>query len=279
MPHSPVLKWAGGKRWLLPTIEPIYRQHQGRRLVEPFCGGMAISLGISPPEVLANDSNEHLINFYRWLQKGLQIYLRMKSDKELYYSHRSWFNKLVRDGDRDTSVAAQLFYYLNQSGFNGLCRFNQSGEFNVPFGGRKNIVYRTAFKEYKDAFLNWQFHCVDFEQVPIRDDDFVYADPPYDGTFKEYSTGKFDWEDQIRLAVWLTKHSGPVLLSNAATPRILELYRSLGYEIQLLDGPRRINPNGDRTPAPEVLASRGLMVFGRSDKKRRHTYTRGAGKG
>jgi len=90
--------------------------------------------------------------------------------------------------------------------------------------------------------------------VELKSDDFVYADPPYDVEFTQYSPQGFNWDDQIRLANWLAKHPGFVVLSNQATDRILDLYRKLGFDLTILDAPRRISCTGDRTPAKEVLA-------------------------
>jgi DNA adenine methylase len=93
--------------------------------------------------------------------------------------------------------------------------------------------------------------------LPIQPDDFIYADPPYDVEFTSYSAGGFSWEDQVRAATWLASHSGPVVLSNQATPRIVALYKRLGFVLTYLDAPRRISRTGDRTAAPEVLAIKG----------------------
>ena len=94
----------------------------------------------------------------------------------------------------------------------------------------------------------------DFEDLKLRNDDFVYADPPYDVEFTQYAKQAFTWEDQVRLAKWLAQHPGPVVASNQATDRIVELYSSLGFKLMTLDAPRRISCTGDRTPAREVLA-------------------------
>ena len=88
--------------------------------------------------------------------------------------------------------------------------------------------------------------------------DFVYADPPYDVPFTGYAKAGFSWADQERAACWLAKHSGPVVLVNQATDRILRLYRSLGFTLRFLTAPRRISCTGDRTPAREVVALRNL---------------------
>jgi DNA adenine methylase len=82
----------------------------------------------------------------------------------------------------------------------------------------------------------------------------VYADPPYDVEFTTYSPGGFSWEDQERTAQFLADHDGPVVISNQATPKIIELYEGLGFELSYLPGPRRISCTGDRTAAREVLA-------------------------
>ena len=255
---GPPLKWAGGKRWQVPHLKPFWELHSHRRLVEPFCGGLAVTLGLVPQRALLNDANPHLINFYRWLKRGLRVELDLRNDKDLFYQHRVRFNELLRKGRSTSREAASLFYFLNRTGFNGLCRFNGKGEFNVPFGRYNQIGYVRDFSAYRDVFRRWQFTRVDFESVPLRSEDFVYADPPYDVEFTQYAQGGFSWSDQERTASWLACHPGPVVLVNQATDRIRRLYASLGFKLTELEAPRRINCNGDRTPAMEIFATRNL---------------------
>ena len=252
------MKWAGGKRWLLPRLKPIWEKHGARRYVEPFCGGLAIALGLEPPQGLLNDINLHLINFYGHVQSGLRVTITAENSEEKFYRHRNRFNQLIRDGRADSDEAAQLFYYLNRTGYNGLCRFNRSGEFNVPFGRHKTINYRQDFQSYRSLFRTWSFTSGDLESVSLESGDFVYADPPYDVEFTSYSAGGFSWNDQVRTAEWLANHSGPVVLSNQATPRIVRLYKALGFKLSYLQAPRRISCNGDRTAAREVLATKAV---------------------
>ena len=256
----PPLKWAGGKRWLVPLLAPLWEQHRHRRYVEPFCGGLAVPLGLKPEGALLNDVNPHLINFYRHVQRGLAITLDMQNDEATFYAHRNRFNALVKGRKSQTVEAAQLFYYLNRTCFNGLCRFNQTGEFNVPFGSYKKINYVTDFYQYQPLLKNWIFKNYDLELLPLAAEDFVYADPPYDVEFTSYSSGGFSWEDQVRTAELLAAHAGPVILSNQSTPRIEKLYQKLGFTINNLHGPRRINSTGDRSAAKEVLAVKNLLV-------------------
>lgn len=249
---KPPLKWAGGKRWLVPHLKPIWDKHSERRYVEPFCGGLAVALGLKPKRALLNDVNPHLINFYRHLQNGMQPRIEMRYDEQLFYKHRERFNKLIQNGGG--REAAELFYYLNRTCFNGLCRFNKSGAFNVPFGTYSKVNYASDFSPYAETFRRWKFTNVDVAKIKTAPDDFIYADPPYDVEFTTYSSGGFSWDDQKRTAELLARHPGPVVISNQATPRIVELYEALGFELSYLAGPRRISCTGDRTAAREVLA-------------------------
>lgn len=254
----PPLKWAGGKRWLVPHLRELWAAHSHRRLVEPLCGGLAIALGLTPVRAWLADINPHVVNFYRWLKRGLMIDLEMGNDAALYYAHRGRFNELIAAGQAESNEAAALFYYLNRTGYNGLCRFNSRGEFNVPFGRYNGINYTTDFSAYREAFAGWEFAAGDFEALPLERGDFIYADPPYDVEFTQYSKENFRWDEQVRLAEFLARHRGPVVLSNQATGRIERLYRELGFSLRVLDAPRRISCTGDRRPAREVLAMRGL---------------------
>jgi DNA adenine methylase len=255
---KPPLKWAGGKRWQVPHLRELWAPHAHRRFVEPFCGGLAATLGLRPVRALLNDTNPHLINFYRWVKQGLRITIQTGNDEALFFRHRDRFNALLHAGKGASEEAAALFYYLNRTGYNGLCRFNSRGEFNVPFGRYKTITYATGFPALEEALAGWEFTAGDFAAVPLAPDDFIYADPPYDVEFTTYAKGGFSWADQERTASVLAQHRGPVVLVNQATSRIEMLYRSLGYSVQFLHAPRRISCNGDRTPAREILATRHL---------------------
>lgn len=257
----PPLKWAGGKRWLVPHLLEYWGGHEQRRLVEPFVGGIAITLGLSPRRALLNDANPHLISFYRWLQRGLDVRttgIVLENDRAVYAQNRARFNELVREGKGESAEAAALFYYLNRTGYNGLCRFNARGFFNVPFGRYKRIPYRDDFAPYQAALAEYCFTNGDFSEMHVAAGDFVYADPPYDVEFTSYSAGGFAWDDQKRLASWLAQHPGPVVASNQATRRVLRLYRSLGFNVRTVPAPRRISCDGNRDDAEEMLAIRNL---------------------
>lgn len=255
---DPVLKWAGGKRWIVHRIREFWEAEGFRRLVDPFAGGLAVPLGLRPEHALVSDVNPHLMNFYRWVQAGLvwdqDLGIVFDNTSKTYYENRSKFNALCAVRDYWTKEGALLFYYLNRTGFNGLCRFNNSGFFNVPFGRHKVITYRYDFREYMPALAGWDLYHGDFSSLPIQPTDFIYADPPYDVEFTQFASRDFTWEDQERMAYWLAQHPGPVLASNQATPRILALYNRFGFSIEYVEAPRTISCDGDRMPATEILA-------------------------
>lgn len=258
---APPLKWAGGKRWLVPHLIDLWRPHRRRRLVEPFAGGIAVTLGLLPVKALLNDVNPHLIAFYQWLQRGLNLrahQVTLQNDRSVYAQNRARFNDLIRNGQAQSPEAAALFYYLNRTGYNGLCRFNSRGFFNVPFGRYKQIAYRDDFSPYQSVLSRYEVTQGDFASIGIEPDDFLYADPPYDVEFTSYSAGGFNWDDQQRLAELLAHHPGPVVASNQATRRVLRLYRGLAFEVRILDAPRRISCDGNREDAREMLAFRNV---------------------
>ncbi len=143
---KPPLKWAGGKRWLVPHLLSLWNPHRARRLVEPLCGGLAVSLGLVPERALISDINPHTINFYSWLKRGFRNSLRMRNEKICFYARRARFNQLIREGKADSKESASLFYYLNRTCYNGLCRFNSKGEFNVPFGVTTRLITKRTFQ-------------------------------------------------------------------------------------------------------------------------------------
>ena len=154
---------------------------------------MAVALGLMPARASLSDINPHVVNFYRWLKRGLRAEIAMRNEQALFYRHRERFNRLVASGDGEGAEAAALFYYLNRTGYNGLCRFNRKGEFNVPFGRYRRINYTTDFSAYRTAFKGWDFSAGDFAALELEPRDFIYADPPYDVEFTQYS------KEQVRL--------------------------------------------------------------------------------
>ncbi len=219
---------------------------------------MGVALGLKPRQALLSDSNEHLINFYQWLQKGLVTNTDFYNEESAFYEARAQFNSLIKAGQAHSKKAAELFYYLNRTCFNGLCRFNSKNEFNVPFGRYKKINYTQDFTSYQSGLNKWQITCHDFEHTKVAGNDFLYVDPPYDTPFSQYGKEDFTWDDQLRLINWLNRQEIPMVVTNQATARIIETYKAAGFSIITLLAPRRIASSGDRTPALEMLATKNI---------------------
>lgn len=265
---NPLLKWAGGKRWALSYLTPLYERHKRLGLCEMFAGGAALAFATQAERVWLNDTNKHLINFYRRVQSG-DVFPPLDSmgdlnTEEQYYTSRDRFNELIAHDEHASSFErAALFYYLNKTCFNGLCRFNRNGRFNVPYGRRKRVDFSgdtIAFITARHLMQQWTLTSEDFSNICLDFDPawFVFADPPYDGTFSDYSTDGFNWVNQLQLAGKLAKYDGPVVVMNAATPRILELYRDWRFDVQTIDARRSIAANGDRVSAREMIATKNI---------------------
>lgn len=266
---SPILKWVGGKRQLLPEI----RTHIPKKIstyYEPFIGGGAVLFDLQPKKAVINDTNSELINLYKVVKYDVEALIKElanhKNEEDYFYEVRAW--------DRDHTFYQQLtdiqraarIHYLNKTCYNGLFRVNQAGQFNAPFGryknpNIKNEITLKAVSEYFNS-ANIKFENTDFVEAikGIRKGAFVYFDPPYDpvsgsANFTGYTQGGFDRYEQVRLKELCDKLDArgvKFLLSNAATDFILDLYKD--YEIQKVQAKRVINSNGDaRGEVDEVL--------------------------
>lgn len=255
---DPALKYAGSKRWMIDRLRAVYDRR--RRLVEPFVGSMAVALGLEPEQALLADANPHLVAFHLRLRDPRPFSITMLNDERFYYSQREVFNALSALSGPFTVEGSEIFWYLNRTAFNGLCRFSKKGNFNVPFGKYETITYRTDFSEYAPLLNRWKIYHQPWQQTmrQAQAGDFVFADPPYDGTFDTYSGEAFSWEQQVQLAETLATHAGPVVATNAATDRVLALYRAVGFTVGTTEVARSISSNGNRKKAVEMIAYKNL---------------------
>ncbi|MGE0081025.1 MAG: Dam family site-specific DNA-(adenine-N6)-methyltransferase [Thiohalomonadaceae bacterium] len=264
-PLRPFLKWAGSKYRLLERIRA--RLPAGRRLVEPFVGSGAVFLNTDYPRYLLTDSNKDLIDLYLLLQaEGADfiadcrtLFTPANNREDRYYRLRAEFNRTT-----DVRRRAVLFVYLNRHGYNGLCRYNAKGGFNVPFGRYKRPYFPEAeMLAFHHKARRAVFRHADFEQAlkATRAGDVVYCDPPYvalspSANFTHYSAGGFSDAQQITLADAAKRLAGkgiPVLISNHNTAFTQDVYASAlteHFHVQ-----RHISCNGrSRGKAGELLA-------------------------
>lgn len=264
---KPFLKWAGGKSKLVPFIESNLPAAPRKRLVEPFCGSCAVSLGLEFESYLLADANADLINLYKSVISDKQDFIEYvrtffcEGNKQEYrfYELRNRFNESA-----DIHERSALFMYLNRHAFNGLCRYNSKGYFNAPFGRYKTVYFpETEMENFINRASRIELMQGDFEVALAKSgqDDLVYCDPPYvplsqTASFTAYAKGSFGYDDQVRLADCIKKiavNTKGVLISNHDTELTRVLYA--GAEIKTIAVQRNISANGaNRTKANEILA-------------------------
>lgn len=228
---TPILRWAGSKRALLPTLLDQVPLSCGR-YIEPFAGSACVFFALAPPRAVVSDLNSDLISFYRRLRRhplALAGALHnMPRDVDSYYAIRAEDPSTL---NRDRRAAR--FLYLNRMAFNGVYRTNRRGQFNVPLGRRVG-AFPTAERiaESAQVLRRARLLAGDFEDAleDVGPGDFVYLDPPYSrssvGNYGVYGYGSFDGRDLKRLvaAVEEIDRSGAhFLLSYTDTPELIAL--------------------------------------------------------
>lgn len=264
----PFIKWAGGKRALIPRLAHHLPDRIGTYW-EPFLGGGAVFFAFAEriERAILSDINEELVCTYQVVKDQVEGLIERLREHEANHSSRkgrkyadgkTYYRKVRMSEPSDALDVAARFIYLNKTCFNGLYRVNRSGQFNVPEGSYKNpdICNPQRLRQASAALSNATIRLGDFAGVvrPNRGD-LIYCDPPYDGCFTSYQAGGFDGASQARLrdaaAIWADK-GAKVVLSNADTSAMRELYAD--WRIESVTAPRNINSKGDgRQPVEELV--------------------------
>ncbi|MCQ1056800.1 Dam family site-specific DNA-(adenine-N6)-methyltransferase [Photobacterium sp. ZSDE20] len=264
--HRAFLKWAGGKYSLVEEIER--RLPPARKLVEPFVGAGSVFLNTDFEQYLLADINPDLINLYNILKNDPEQYVRDSkalftpeyNQKGAYLEIREAFNKT-----KDPYLRSLYFLYMNRHGFNGLCRYNKKGGFNVPFGSYKKPYYpEDELYFFSEKAKRATFVCEGYQQTfsRARKGCVVYCDPPYaplstTANFTSYAGNGFSLDDQAALAdaaeKAATERDIPVLISNHDTTLTRRLYH--GADLSVVKVKRTISRNGSgRNKVDELLA-------------------------
>lgn len=267
---APFVKWVGGKRQIMSSITKLMPKNiKDYKYIEPFIGGGAVLFHLQPKNGIINDFNEELINTYQVIKNNLD---ELIEDLKTHENTSEYFYD-IRSLDREDNFEelskvkrASRVLYLNKTCFNGLYRVNNAGEFNAPFGRYKNpnIVNEPTLKAVSNYLNsnNVKILTGDYsEALKLADENsFVYLDPPYHpisegSNFTGYVQGGFNMYDQVDLRVAcdeLNKKGIKFLLSNSASPFILDQYKD--YNIEIVKAKRAINSNGSkRGNVDEVL--------------------------
>ena len=262
---KPFLKWAGNKYQIVHRIKEILPP--GKRLIEPFVGSGALFLNTDYQSYLLADVNADLISLYAHLQEGGQAFIDncrayfvpQNNTEDAFYRLRDCFNTTQNPLEK-----AALFVYLNKHCYNGLCRYNSKGGFNVPFGRyAKPYFPELEMQSFYAQAQRAQFIVSGFVETmeAAEPGDVVYCDPPYvplssTSNFSDYSSVKFRHKEQEKLAelaVTLAIKGIPVVISNHTTDFTVGAYKNA--KIDVFDVQRYISCDGsNRNKVSELLA-------------------------
>ena len=267
---APFVKWAGGKRQLLPQILERMPQHYNRYF-EPFVGGGAVLFDLQPEHALINDINKALINAYKIICENPEEFLRavkqldnemQQNGKEYYYAKREDYNDKLMRAEYDVELAA-LFVFINKHCFNGLYRVNGKGLFNVPYNQSKCAsVDEKLIMDISQVLQGVTILDGDFEDAcaDAQQGDFIFLDSPYaplnPASFESYTKEGFDMESHRRLARLyddLTAKGCFCMLTNHNTEFINTLYGNKGYKIDVVSVKRLINSDASNRVGEEVI--------------------------
>lgn len=236
----PLLRWAGGKRWLVPLLLPHIAVNS--RVVEPFAGSASLFFGVDSTRGWLNDVNAELIMFYETVREDPDEFTRklalLTHGEGEYYSMRA-------SAPKDKTDRAVRFFYLNRNCFNGIYRVNKQGGFNVPYGFRR--PWTPTSDEVKSAASRLavaDLTTLDYNAVldGLRADDLLFIDPPYAAStsnetrFARYDSSGFTWSSQKRLAHRLREmwnESWSIIVCNAHDSCVLKLLADLGEPVIL----------------------------------------------
>ena len=255
---NPVLKYRGGKSREIPCFLQ-YIPDDFNRYIEPFLGGGSVYFYIEPDNAILNDINERLVTFYRQLKNNypqmrkqldeLQkqyetnqvAYKKQKAqnpdervpntNEDLYYHMRDMFNH--PDG---TYLDGVLYFFINKTAYSGMIRYNNNGEYNVPFGRYPNLNTRLITLQHSKLLQSAELYNVDYNQIfeMAEEDDFIFLDPPYDCVFNDYGNidmmNGFDESEHRRLAADFKKLPCRALMVIGKTPLTEELYEGFIFD-------------------------------------------------
>lgn len=267
---APFVKWAGGKRQLLPQIRKRMPERYNKYF-EPFVGGGAVVFEIQPANALINDINKALMNVYTQIRDVPEAFLRKvnsldeqmwEDGKEYYYHLRETYNDKLMCAEYDMELAA-LFVFINKHCFNGLYRVNGKGLFNVPYNKSRGTsadekVIMSVSKYLREVTIMEG----DFEEAcaEAKSGDFVFLDSPYaplnPTSFESYTKEGFDIESHQRLSKLydeLTVRGCYCMLTNHNTELINDLYSGKGYKLDIVSVKRMINSDASKRVGEEVI--------------------------
>ena len=270
---KPFVKWAGGKRQLIPEISK-HLPKEFATYFEPFLGGGAVLFHILSEnpgiKCTVSDLNSDLVLAYITIRdRTEELISSLKIHSKNYFKDsKSYYYKI-----RDTSPRSQIektsrLILLNRTCFNGLYRVNSKGKFNVPLGRytNPNIVNEENLRAVSHFLKSRKIKisCNDFGTVldDSKKGDFVYFDPPYQpvsntANFTSYTSRDFgdaDLRRLVELCFALDSKGCKVILSNSNSDKVIAHFENTKWKITKTTVNRAINSNSKkRTGHTELI--------------------------
>ena len=263
---SPFVKWAGGKRSLIPELLKFVPDNI-QNYYEPFIGGGALMFAIEQrvTRLYLSDMNPELIMTYKVIQERCDELIEILAEHKSKHSSDYYYTIRAKHELESPVERAARFIYLNKTCYNGLYRVNKSGRFNAPVGRYANpaILDEKNLRSVSDVLTKAKLSWCDFSEIKPSSGDFVYCDPPYDNTYNGYTAVQFGHEQQAELAQsaneWVSGGVN-VIISNSDTPYIRELYPATKWTLTSVSVKRYISCNGaERNNADELIISNGRI--------------------
>ena len=270
---KPFVKWAGGKRQLIPILNENLPKTMGT-YYEPFLGGGALLFHIlterGGQKCGISDLNSDLVLAYTTIRdKTDELISSLKNHAKNYQKDSKSYYYTIRDSNPRSAVGkTSRLLFLNRTCFNGLYRVNSKGKFNVPLGRytNPNIVNEENIHSVSQVLQSRKvsIKCRDFESVleDAKKDDLVYFDPPYQpvsdtANFTSYTNKSFTYDDLKRLAklcLKLDSKGCKVMLSNSNSQEVADMFTEKQWQLKKIAANRSINSDSKkRTGHYELL--------------------------
>ena len=225
----PPIKSQGIKTKLVPWIMGLAPKVTGR-WIEPFLGTRVVAFNSGYKKAILNDTNPHIINFYKDIQAKKITAEHVKQHLEhegelLRKAGNNGYDHYLKVRTRFNSEFSPLdFIFLSRAGFNGMMRFNKKGNWNIPFCKKPNRFARAYVTKITNQVLaasqiirpepEWTFSNRSFaEIIPLAgENDIIYCDPPYYGRYVDYYNGWTE-QDEALLFELLSKTKAKFILS------------------------------------------------------------------
>ena len=262
---KPFVKWAGGKRQLIPILNQNLPESFGT-YYEPFLGGGALLFHIltdkNGQKCSISDLNSDLVLAYTTIRDRIDALITSLKNHEKNYQKdsESYYYSIRESNPRSEIEKTSRLIFLNRTCFNGLYRVNSKGKFNVPLGKytNPNIVNEDNLRSVSEILTSSKvkIQCRDFEAV-LRDaqkGDLIYFDPPYQpvtetANFTSYTNKNFTYDDLNRLATLCMKLDSKgcnVLLSNSDSKEVTDMFSDKSWKINKIKANRSINSNSNK---------------------------------